>query len=147
MLQNAIRDKKEILLEGAHGVFLDNDWGTYPFVTASTVLSSGVTSGTGISAKNINKIIGVVKAYTTRVGAGPFPTELLNSEGEKLRVAGNEFGTTTGRPRRCGWFDAEVLRFVKEVNGLTSLAITKIDILDSFKTIKICTGYTYKGKK
>ena len=147
MLQNAIRDKKEILLEGAHGVFLDNDWGTYPFVTASTVLSSGVTSGTGISAKNINKIIGVVKAYTTRVGAGPFPTELLNSEGEKLRQKGGEYGTTTGRARRCGWLDIELIRFASQINGYTELAITKLDVLDGFSKIKICTSYTNNGKK
>ena len=146
-IQKAIQNKKNILLEGAQGVMLDTDWGTYPFVTASTIVSGGINHQAGIPPQQLKTIIGVAKAYTTRVGSGPFPTELLNSEGEKLRVAGNEFGTTTGRPRRCGWFDAEVLRFVKEVNGLTSLAITKIDILDSFKTIKICTGYTYKGKK
>ena len=147
MLQNAIRNKKVILLEGAHGVFLDNDWGTYPFVTASTVLSGGVTAGTGISAKNINKIIGVVKAYTTRVGAGPFPTELLNSEGEKLRQKGGEYGTTTGRSRRCGWLDIELIRFANEINGYTELAITKLDVLDGFSKIKICISYTNNGKK
>ncbi len=147
LLNNAIEEKKEILLEGAHGVFLDNDWGTYPYVTASTVLSGGVTSGSGIPAKKINKIIGVVKAYTTRVGAGPFPTELFNSEGEKLRKNGNEFGTTTGRSRRCGWFDAELIRFASEINSYTDIAITKLDVLDEFGEIKVCTGYIYNGKK
>ncbi|MEK7502424.1 MAG: adenylosuccinate synthase, partial [Patescibacteria group bacterium] len=147
LLQNAIKNKKEILLEGAHGVFLDNDWGTYPFVSASTVLSGGVTQGAGIPPKSINNVIGVVKAYTTRVGSGPFPTELFNSEGEKLREKGNEFGTTTGRARRCGWLDIELIRFASQINGYTGLAITKIDVLDGFPEIKICTSYTNNGKK
>jgi len=134
-------------LEGAHGVFLDNDWGTYPFVSASTVLSGGVTQGAGIPPKSINNVIGVVKAYTTRVGSGPFPTELFNSEGEKLREKGNEFGTTTGRARRCGWLDIELIRFASQINGYTGLAITKIDVLDGFPEIKICTSYTNNGKK
>jgi len=147
LLQEAIKNKKAILLEGAHGVFLDNDWGTYPFVTASTVLSGGITQGTGIPIKNISKIIGVVKAYTTRVGAGPFPTELFNSEGKKLREKGNEFGTTTGRPRRCGWLDTELIRFASQINSYTGLAITKLDVLDGFPEIKICISYTNNGKK
>ncbi len=147
LLQNAIKNKKEILLEGAHGVFLDNDWGTYPFVTASTVLSGGVTQNTGIPPSSINKIIGVVKAYTTRVGAGPFPTELFNSECEKLRENGGEYGTTTGRARRCGWLDIELIRFANQINGYTGLAITKLDVLDGFSKIKICTSYTNNGKK
>lgn len=145
LLLKALKNKKNILLEGAHGVFLDNDWGTYPYVTASTVLSGGVTHGAGIPARNIDKVIGIVKAYTTRVGAGPFPTELFNGDGEKLRQRGNEFGTTTGRPRRCGWFDAELIRFAKEINGYTGIAITKLDVLDGFSKIKICTAYRYKG--
>jgi adenylosuccinate synthase len=139
-------DKKEVLLEGAHGVFLDNDWGTYPFVTASTVLSGGATAGAGIPPQKITSIVGVVKAYTTRVGAGPFPTELFDKDGEKLRAAGNEFGTTTGRPRRCGWFDAELISFAAKINGFTEIAITKLDVLDEFKTLKICTHYTLNGK-
>lgn len=147
MLQKAIKNNENVLLEGAHGVFLDNDWGTYPFVTASTVLSGGVNHGAGIPAKNLNKIIGVVKTYTTRVGSGPFPTELFDKDGEKLRARGNEFGTTTGRPRRCGWFDAELIRFAAQINGYTGIAVTKLDILDEFKEIKICTDYTYNGKK
>jgi adenylosuccinate synthase len=140
-------DKKEVLLEGAHGVFLDNDWGTYPFVTASTVLSGGATAGAGIPPQKIKRVVGVVKAYTTRVGSGPFPTELLDKDGEHLRASGNEYGTTTGRPRRCGWFDAELISFAAKINGFTEIAITKLDVLDEFKTLKICTHYTLNGKK
>ncbi|MEN9328098.1 MAG: hypothetical protein RI947_906 [Candidatus Parcubacteria bacterium] len=147
LLIKASKTKKQILYEGAHGVFLDNDWGTYPYVTASTVLTGGINAGTGMSVQNDLKVIGVVKAYTTRVGAGPFPTELLDKNGDKLRASGAEFGTTTGRPRRCGWLDTALIRFASEINGYTSLAITKLDILDSFKEIALCTGYTYKGKK
>lgn len=147
LVQKAIRDKKNILLEGAQGIFLDTDWGTYPFVTASNTLAGSVTNGAGIAPKHLSHVIGVVKAYTTRVGSGPFPTELLEENGEKLRQIGGEFGTTTGRPRRCGWFDAELIRFAAEINGFSSVAITKLDILDTFKEIKLCTGYTYNGKK
>ncbi len=144
---DALEKKKDVLLEGAHGVFLDNDWGTYPFVTASTVLSGGVTAGAGIAPQKIGKIIGVIKAYTTRVGAGPFPTELFDKTGEILTEVGHEYGTTTGRKRRCGWFDAELIRFGAKINGFTDLAITKLDILDGFKEIKICTHYTLNGKR
>lgn len=147
ILQQALKTKKNILLEGAHGVFLDNDWGTYPFVTASTVLSGGVTQGVGIPPGSIKNIIGVVKAYTTRVGEGPFPTELFNSESEKLRKNGNEFGTTTGRARRCGWLDIELIKFASQINGYTGLAITKLDVLDGFPKIKICVSYMHNGKK
>lgn len=147
LIQKAIKEKKNILLEGAHGVFLDNDWGTYPFVTASTVLSGGVNSGAGIAAKNLDKIIGVVKAYTTRVGAGPFPTELFDENAELLRKKGNEYGTTTGRPRRCGWLDVELIRFAKEINGYTEIALTKLDVLDGLKEVKICTSYVRDGKR
>ena len=140
-------DKKDVLLEGAHGVFLDNDWGTYPFVTASTVLSGGATAGAGIPPQKIKKIVGVVKAYTTRVGAGPFPTELLDKDGDMLTERGNEYGTTTGRRRRCGWFDAELIKFAAKINGFTELAITKLDVLDEFKMLKICTHYVLNGKK
>ncbi|MDO8583516.1 MAG: adenylosuccinate synthase [bacterium] len=147
ILLQGIKQKKNLLFEGAQGVFLDNDWGTYPFVTASTVLPGGINSGTGIPSKKLDNIIGVVKAYTTRVGEGPFPTELLDATGEKLRTVGSEFGATTGRPRRCGWFDAELIRFASEINGFTEIAITKLDILDSFEEIKICTHYTMNGKK
>jgi adenylosuccinate synthase len=140
-------EKKEVLLEGAHGVFLDNDWGTYPFVTASTVLSGGATAGAGIPPQKIKRVVGVVKAYTTRVGAGPFPTELFDKDGDMLTDRGNEFGTTTGRRRRCGWFDAELISFAAKINGFTEIAITKLDVLDEFKTLKICTHYTLNGKK
>ena len=146
LLQEALKKKKNILLEGAQGIFLDNDWGTYPFVTASNAVSGAATQGAGIAPAHITNIIGVAKAYTTRVGEGPFPTELHDSIGEQLRMEGNEFGATTGRPRRCGWFDAELVRFAKELNGYTSIILTKLDILDNFDTIKLCTGYTYKGK-
>ncbi len=138
---------KKILLEGAHGVFLDNDWGTYPFVTASTVLSGGATAGAGIPPQKIEHVIGVVKAYTTRVGSGPFPTELFDKNGETLTSEGNEYGTTTGRKRRCGWFDAELIRFAAKINGYTEIAITKLDVLDNFSEIKVCKGYSLKGKK
>ncbi len=147
ILQKAIKQKKHLLFEGAQGIFLDNDWGTYPFVTASTSLSGGITAGTGIPAQKLTSVIGVVKAYTTRVGEGPFPTELPNGIGEKLRTIGGEFGATTGRPRRCGWFDAELIRFAGEINGFTELAITKLDILDTFKEIKICTHYVLNRKR
>lgn len=147
LLQKALGKKEEILCEGAQGVFLDTDWGTYPFVTASTTLSGGVTGGAGIPPTAITNVLGVVKAYTTRVGEGPFPTELFDADGEALRKEGKEFGTTTGRPRRCGWFDAELIRFAAQINGFTGIVITKLDILDSFKKLKICTGYTYKGKR
>lgn len=146
-LHKAIKENKLILSEGAHAVFLDNDWGTYPYVSASTVLAGGINAAAGLPPKAINKIIGVVKAYTTRVGAGPMPTELLNSTGEKLRKAGKEFGTTTGRPRRCGWFDAELIRFAVEINGIDTIALTKLDVLDEFEDIFICEGYELNGKK
>lgn len=144
---DALEKKKEVLLEGAHGVFLDNDWGTYPFVTASNVLSGAVTAGAGIAPQKIGKIIGVTKAYTTRVGSGPFPTELFDKTGEILTEVGHEYGTTTGRKRRCGWFDAELIRFAAKINGFTNLAITKLDILDGFKEIKICTHYQISSKR
>ena len=147
LLQNAMERKKNILLEGAQGVFLDNDWGTYPYVSASTSLSGGITAGAGISPTKIKKIIGVAKAYTTRVGTGPFPTEQLNGIGEKLQEEGLEFGTTTGRKRRCGWLDLEMLRFAAKINGFTEIAITKIDVLDNFEKIKICTHYMLNGTK
>ena len=147
LIQNAIKNRKNILLEGAQGTLLDNDWGTYPFVTGSTVLTGGINAGTGISVNKIDNIIGVTKAYATRVGEGPFPTELLNKIGKKLRAIGGEFGTTTGRPRRCGWLDIELLKFASYINGFTELVITKLDVLDSFSEIKICTHYILNGKK
>jgi adenylosuccinate synthase len=147
LIFSALEKNKTILVEGAHGVFLDNDWGTYPFVTASNVLSGAVTAGAGIPPQKITKVIGVAKAYTTRVGSGPFPTELFDKTGDSLTEKGHEYGTTTGRRRRCGWFDAELIRFAGKVNGFTDLAITKLDILDGFEEIKICTHYVLNGKK
>ncbi len=138
---------KNILVEGAHGVFLDNDWGTYPFVTGSTVLPGGVNAGVGIPPQKIKQVVGVSKAYITRVGQGPFPTELFDKNGDLLVEKGHEFGTTTGRRRRTGWFDAELLRFAAKINGFTDLAITKLDVLDEFKEIKICTHYLLNGKR
>lgn len=147
LLQKAIKADKEILLEGAQAVFLDNDWGTYPFVTASTILPGGANAGAGISPVAIKQTLGVVKAYTTRVGAGPFPTELNDITGDELRKAGHEFGTTTGRPRRCGWFDAEMIRFAAIISGFTGIAVTKLDVLDDFDELQICIGYTLNGKR
>lgn len=146
LLQKAVKANKTILLEGAQAVFLDNDWGTYPFVTASTILPGGANAAAGFPPGTIKQSIGVVKAYTTRVGAGPFPTELHNETGEALRKAGREFGTTTGRPRRCGWFDAELIRFAAEISGFTGIAVTKLDVLDEFDELQICTGYTLNEK-
>lgn len=146
-IHRLLEDKKNVLLEGAQGTFLDNDWGTYPFVTASNAVSGAVTAAAGIPPQSIKRVTGVAKSYTTRVGAGPFPTELLDATGERIRAAGHEFGTTTGRPRRCGWFDAELIRFAVAVNGITDLVITKLDVLDDFDSIRICTGYTIGGKR
>ncbi len=146
ILNEAMDKKKNIIFEGAQGVFLDNDWGTYPFVSASSVVSGNATAGAGIPPQKIGRIVGVAKAYATRVGEGPFPTELFDKDGEKLRKEGKEFGTTTGRPRRCGWFDSELIRFAARLNGFTEIIITKLDILDSFDRIKICVGYTLNGK-
>ncbi len=135
-----------ILLEGAQGSLLDIDHGTYPFVTSSSTTAGGAAIGAGIGPRTIDAAIGVVKAYTTRVGGGPMPTELLDETGEKLRKLGNEFGATTGRPRRCGWFDAVVVRYAVRINGLTGLAITKLDVLDEFDRIGLCTGYRIGGE-
>jgi adenylosuccinate synthase len=146
-LSEAMSKKKSILLEGAQGALLDVDHGTYPFVTSSSPTSGGACTGTGIPPTNITNVIGIVKAYTTRVGLGPFPTELVDAEGEKLRQLGFEFGATTGRPRRCGWFDAPLVKYSAMVNGIDSVAITKLDVLSNFENIKVCTGYKLNGKK
>ena len=135
-----------VLLEGAQGSLLDVDHGTYPFVTSSSTTAGGAAIGVGISPRSLDAIIGVVKAYTTRVGGGPMPTELTDAMGEELRKVGNEFGATTGRPRRCGWFDAVVVRYAVRVNGLTGLAITKLDVLDHLEKIGLCTGYRIGGE-
>lgn len=146
ILNNAILEKKDILFEGAQGTFLDIDFGTYPFVTSSSAISGGACIGTGVSPDKIDKIIGIAKAYTTRVGEGPFPTEFSGKFQEFIRNKGNEFGATTGRPRRCGWFDSVLVKEAVILNGISELAIMKMDILDGLKTIKVCTAYKYKGK-
>lgn len=141
MLFKAKKDKKTVLFEGAQGIMLDIDYGTYPFVTSSNPIAGGACTGSGYGPSMIKDIIGVSKAYITRVGEGPFVTELTDETGDKIREIGREFGTTTGRPRRCGWFDAVVGRYGVLVSGLTSMAITKIDVFDNFDEIKICTAY------
>ncbi|MFC1666743.1 adenylosuccinate synthase [Candidatus Omnitrophota bacterium] len=146
VLNKAIAKKKRILFEGAQGALLDIDHGTYPFVTSSNSTAGGALTGTGVGPTNIDKVIGVVKAYSTRVGEGPFPTEFKKDLMEKIRHKGKEFGATTGRPRRCGWFDAVVVRHAVNVNGLSEIVVTKLDVLDEMKKIKICTGYRYNGK-
>lgn len=146
MIYEAIKSGKKVLFEGAQGTLLDIDHGTYPFVTSSSPTAGGACIGTGIGPTCIERVMGIAKAYTTRVGEGPFPTELNDSQGELLRQRGAEFGTTTGRPRRCGWLDAVILKYAARVNGLTDWAITKLDVLDTLKTIKICTAYRYKGQ-
>ncbi|MFH1807717.1 MAG: adenylosuccinate synthase [Pseudomonadota bacterium] len=137
---------QRVLFEGAQGTLLDVDHGTYPFVTSSSPTAGGACIGAGVGPTRIGAVVGVTKAYTTRVGSGPFPTELEDAVGERLRAAGNEFGTTTGRPRRCGWLDLVALRYAVQVNGLTQLAITKLDVLDGFDTLKVCVGYRIDGK-
>lgn len=145
-LNKALKEGKRILAEGAQGALLDVDHGTYPFVTSSNPVSGGACIGLGIPPTAINSVVGVVKAYSTRVGNGPFPTELDNPIGDKLRDIGQEYGATTGRPRRCGWFDAFSVRYSAMVNGITKIAITKIDVLNTFDEIKVCIGYSYEGK-
>ncbi|MDD2927974.1 MAG: adenylosuccinate synthase [Candidatus Omnitrophica bacterium] len=146
LLNRAIMDKKDILFEGAQGTFLDIDFGTYPFVTSSSTTSGGACIGAGVSPIKIDKVIGVAKAYTTRVGEGPFPTEFSAGFGKFMRERGHEFGATTGRPRRCGWFDGVAVKEAVMLNGISELAIMKIDILDGLKEVKVCTAYKYKGK-
>lgn len=145
-LNKAIAEGTSVLLEGAQGALLDVDHGTYPYVTSSNPTSGGACTGTGIPPTKITEVTAIIKAYTTRVGEGPFPTELLDETGEKLRAKGFEFGATTGRPRRCGWFDAFLVKYSGMINGTTSVALTKMDVLDSFPQIKVCTGYLHNGK-
>lgn len=145
LVYQAIQAGQKVLFEGAQGTLLDIDHGTYPYVTSSHPIAGGACTGAGIGPTCISRVLGVAKAYTTRVGEGPFPTELFDADGELLRVRGAEFGTTTGRARRCGWLDAVILRYAVRINGLTDFAITKLDVLDTFETIKICVGYKYKG--
>ena len=147
-VNNADSDGKSVLLEGAQGTMLDIDFGTYPFVTSSNPTSGGACTGSGLSPRKIDRVVGVIKCYTTRVGAGPFPTELFDEMGEQLRTNGGEFGATTGRPRRCGWFDAVVGRYAQMVNGVDFWAMTKLDVLDDVESIKICTAYeSDKGER
>ncbi|MFA0816313.1 MAG: adenylosuccinate synthase [Anaerofustis sp.] len=143
VINQYIKSGKKVLFEGAQGTLLDIDYGTYPFVTSSHPTSAGVCIGAGVGPTTINEVVGIAKAYTTRVGKGPFPTEQINETGDFLREKGFEFGTTTGRPRRCGWLDMVILKYSARINGLTSIALTKLDTLTGLKTIKICTGYRY----
>lgn len=145
LLNRAIKAKKRILFEGAQGTLLDIDHGTYPYVTSSNATAGGACTGAGVGPSRIDKVIGVVKAYTTRVGEGPFPTEFGPELMERIRRKGKEYGATTGRPRRCGWFDAVIGRYSVMVNGIDELVITKLDVLDDLDTIKVCVGYKYKG--
>ncbi len=146
-LHKAIKNGKTLLFEGAQGTLLDVDHGTYPFVTSSNSSAGGALTGTGVGPTAIDRVLGVTKAYTTRVGSGPFPTELINESGEYLREKGQEFGATTGRARRCGWFDAPAVRYACRINGISEIALTKIDVLDALPSLKIATGYEINGKK
>jgi adenylosuccinate synthase len=145
LVHRAVRGGKRVLLEGAQGALLDVDHGTYPFVTSSNTTAGGAAVGAGIGPTLIHGVLGVVKAYTTRVGNGPLPTEAPPPHGDRLRQIGGEFGAVTGRPRRCGWFDATVVRYAARVNGLTGLAVTKLDVLDGFEEIPVCTAYRLDG--
>lgn len=146
IINTYIDDKKNVLFEGAQGILLDIDHGTYPYVTSSNASVGGVCTGLGVAPTKIDTVLGIVKAYTTRVGGGPFPTEIHDDLGEKIRVRGGEYGATTGRPRRCGWLDFVALRHAVRINGLTGLIITKLDILDELDTIKVCVAYTFNGQ-
>ncbi len=146
-LDKALSQDKSVLLEGAQGTMLDVDFGTYPYVTSSNPTSGGACTGSGIPPTKISLVIGIVKAYTTRVGLGPFPTEMLGEDGNQLRDIGAEFGATTGRPRRCGWFDAFLLNYSRMINGIERAAITKLDVLSYLEEIKVCVGYEINGKK
>ena len=145
-INKALKERKTVLAEGAQGSLLDVDYGTYPFVTSSNTTISGVISGLGVSPHSIGSVTGIFKAYTTRVGSGPFPTELDNEVGEKMRQIGQEFGATTGRSRRCGWLDLPALKYSCMINGVTELNIMKLDVLSHFETIKVCVGYNYRGE-
>ncbi|MBN8837415.1 MAG: adenylosuccinate synthase [Sphingobacteriia bacterium] len=145
-VNNKIAEGKKVLAEGAQGSMLDIDFGTFPFVTSSNTISAGVCTGLGVSPKQINDVLGVTKAYCTRVGGGPFPTELFDATGEELRKIGNEFGATTGRPRRCGWIDLVALKYACMINGVTKVVMTKADVLDSFDTLNVCTAYGINGE-
>jgi len=147
LMNQAVNAGDSVLFEGAQGTMLDIDHGSYPFVTSSNTTSGGAATGTGVPPNKIEDVVGVVKAYTTRVGEGPFPTELFDENGEEMARVGDEFGATTGRPRRCGWFDAVVARYAVMVNGINWWAVTKLDVLDGFETIKICVAYERNGER
>jgi adenylosuccinate synthase len=146
LINTAVREGKSVLLEGAQGTMLDLDHGTYPFVTSSSATSGGAVTGCGLSPRQITGVLGIAKAYTTRVGGGPFPTELQNQIGAYLQKRGNEVGASTGRPRRTGWFDAAVVRYSAMLNGIDALVLTKLDVLGEFEEISICTGYRHRGE-
>jgi adenylosuccinate synthase len=146
-INNKIAEGKKVLAEGAQGSMLDIDFGTFPFVTSSNTISAGVCTGLGVSPKQINEVLGVTKAYCTRVGSGPFPTELEDATGEELRKVGNEFGATTGRPRRCGWIDLVALKYTCMINGVTQVVMTKADVLDAFENLDVCTAYSINGQQ
>ena len=146
LLSKWIERGYSVLFEGAQGTMLDLDHGTYPFITSSSTTSGGAATGTGVPPTRIDGVLGIAKAYTTRVGAGPFPSEMQGPLGETIRARGNEYGATTGRPRRCGWFDAVVLRYAVRINGIDTVALTKLDVLDQCETVEICTGYRYRGE-
>ncbi|HEY8739666.1 MAG TPA: adenylosuccinate synthase [Candidatus Dormibacteraeota bacterium] len=146
MVQDALSQDRNVLLEGAQGALLDIDFGTYPYVTSSWPTAGGALTGSGIPPREVDLTIGVFKAYTTRVGYGPMPTELLGAEGDRLRELGAEFGTTTGRARRVGWFDGAVANYASKLNGIDSVALTKLDVLSDYETIKVCTGYFHRGQ-
>lgn len=147
LINQYLQEDKNVLAEGAQGTLLDIDFGSYPFVTSSNTICAGACTGLGVAPNKIGKVIGIFKAYCTRVGSGPFPTELENSDGEKLRKQGHEFGATTGRPRRCGWLDLPALKYAIMLNGVTELVVTKADVLSGFNTIKVCTHYKLNGKE
>ncbi len=147
LLHDALREDKTVLLEAGQATLLDVDHGTYPFVTSSSATSAGACTGSGIPPTEITRVIGIVKAYATRVGEGPFPTELFDEDGERLRVNGHEFGTTTGRPRRCGWYDAPVARYAARINGVTDFVLTKLDVLTGWDRIPVCVAYDVDGER
>jgi adenylosuccinate synthase len=147
LLNHAIRDGKTVMFEGAQGTMLDIDHGTYPFVTSSSASAGGACTGTGVAPTRISGIVGISKAYITRVGGGPFPTEALDQTGELIRQRGKEFGAVTGRPRRCGWFDVPLLRYTATINGFDSLVVTKLDVLDGFDQIPVCVAYRIGGRE
>jgi adenylosuccinate synthase len=146
LVNHALDEGKAVLFEGAQGTMLDIDHGTYPYVTSSSAISGGATTGAGVPPTKIKNVLGISKAYTTRVGGGPFPTEMPDLDAEEVRKRGKEFGAVTGRPRRCGWLDLAVLRYAKMINGIDSLVVTKLDVFDTQREIQVCVGYKYKGK-